>query len=226
MAINILKNQKNAFWEALLVAVLIFGIGILFGVFIENTRADEIAKLYLQSEVNLLDVRIGTEVINLDLLNCEQAIKKNIEFGDKIYNEAKLLTKYEKASRITEALIEQHKRYDLLRTLFWINSIKVKQKCNQSFHTVVYLYNYEPEEIIEKNKQVIFSRYLSEVKQKYGNQIVLIPIAKNLNLDSINTLTQIYNINQTSIIINEELIITELEELFQINDYLEKDNIQ
>lgn len=214
-------NQKHAFWEAFVIAVFIFGLGVLIGVFIENSRAGEITGLYLQSEINLLDIQIQTQTLELENLNCEQAIHNNIKFGDKIYNEAKLLTRYEDASRITEELKQQHRRYDLLRNLFWINSIKIKQKCGPEFSTVVYLYEYEPDLVTERNKQVVFSRYLGEIKQKFEDKIVLIPIAINMNLDSVEIMISKYGINQTSIIVDEKLIITELDELFEIDQFLE-----
>ena len=75
---RILKSQKNVFWEALVIALFIFGIGILIGIFIENSRAGEISEMYLESELNLLDIKIQTEILGLSNLNCEEAIIKNI----------------------------------------------------------------------------------------------------------------------------------------------------
>jgi len=213
---EILKNNKNVFWEALIITLFIFGIGILLGVFLENNRTEKISEMYLKSEINLLDIKVQTEILNIIDLDCEQAISKNIEFGDKIYQDAKQLEKYETASRITDSLVQQHRRYDLLRTLFWVNSMKIKQKCPNAFHTVVYLYDYEPEKIEEKSKQQIISNFLSELKQEKANTILLIPIAKNMNLASLDILTEKFNINQTSIIVNEDLVITELEDLYKI----------
>ena len=166
-----LKNQKHVFWEALIITVFIFGIGVLFGIFIEHNRANTISEMYLRSEINLLDVKIQTEILDLKDLNCRTAIQKNIEFGDRIYKDALTLERYESASRITDDLKEQHRRYDVLRALFWLNSIKIKEKCRGDFHTVVYLYDYGPEETYLKNEQFVFSRFLSELKEEYGNEI-------------------------------------------------------
>jgi hypothetical protein len=213
---KILQSDKNVFWEALIITVFIFGIGILLGIFIENGRAGAISEMYLKSEINLLDIKVQTEILNMEGLNCERAIQENINFGDKIYQDAKTLDRYEAASRITDSLVEQHKRYDLLRTLFWINSIKIKEKCGNQFHTVVYLYDYDPENVEIKSKQTIFSRFLSELKKEQGSDIVLIPIAKNLNLSSLDLLTSKYQLGSASVILNEELVITEIEDLEKI----------
>ena len=214
--IKLLQSDKNVFWEALIITVFIFGIGILLGIFIENGRAGTISEMYLKSEINLLDIKVQTEILNMQDINCARATQENLKFGDKIYQDAKTLDSYESASRITDSLIEQHRRYDLLRTLFWINSIKIKEKCDNQFHTVVYLYDYEPEDVEMKSKQIIFARFLSELKDEQGSNIVLIPIAKNLNLSSLNLLISKYQLGSASVILNEELVVTETEDLEKI----------
>lgn len=217
-----LINQKHAFWEALVIAVFIFGLGVLLGVFVEHSRQETISEAYLNSEIDMLDIRIQTEALNLETLSCTEAVQKNIEFADKVFEDAKLLKKYEDASRITNSLVQQHKRYDLLRTLLWINSIKIKQRCgNNSFHTVVYLYDYEPENLELTSKQTVFSRFLQELKNQKGNQIVLIPIAKNLDISSLDLLTNNLNIQSTSVVVDEgTLIISEPEDFYKITQYL------
>lgn len=217
-----LISQKHAFWEALVIAIFVFGLGVLLGVFIEHSRQSTISEAYLQSEIDLLDIKIQTEALSIDNLNCNEAIQKNIEFADKVYEDAKLLKKYEGASRITDSLLSQHKRYDLLRTLLWLNSIKIKQRCgSENFNTVVYLYDYEPENIELSSKQEIFSRFLQELKNQKGSQIVLIPIAKNLGINSLDLLTDNIKITDTSVIVDEgKLIITEPEDFYKITQYL------
>lgn len=217
---GILKSNKNVFWEALIITIFIFGIGILIGIFLENSRADKISDIYLKSEIDLLDVKIQSEILSIRDLNCDKAIEENIKFGDKIYEDAKLLQRYEEASRITEYLREQHRRYDLLRTLFWLNSIKIKEKCGKEFDTLVYLYDYSSENQEEKSKQEVFSRFLEELKAEKGNELLLIPIAKNMNLSSLDLMIDNFDISKTSIIVNEDLVISEINELKKINDYV------
>ena len=215
---KVIENQKNIFWEALIVAVFIFGCGILLGIFVENNRASDVSDMYLRSEIDLTDVKVQTEILNLDDLNCENAIQKNIEFGDRIYEEAKQLDKYEEASDLTNSLLEQHRRYNILRTLFWLNSIKIKEKCSEEFHTIAY--DQKPESEEQKSKQVVFSRFLGDLKQEKGNKILLIPISRSFNLTSVDLLLSNYHINETSIIVDEDLIVDKIEDLGKINDLL------
>lgn len=215
------ESKKNVFWEALVITIFIFGIGILFGVFLENSRADKISNLYLTSELNLLDIQIQTRILDSGNFSCEQAISENLKFADKVYDDAKLLQEYEDASRISDNLIQQHKRYDLLRVLLWLDSVKIKNKCGgDSFHTIVYLYNYQPEDASQKNQQVVFSRFLEEIKSEYGSKVILIPIAKNLDSSSLNFLLKNYNIQEVSILVDEKVVISDVGELEKIKDYL------
>ncbi len=214
-------NQKHAFWEALVIAIFIFGIGILLGLFIENSRQERISESYLVSEINMLDVKLQTELLGLESLDCDLVIEKNLQFADKVFQDALLLKRYEDASRITDSLKDQHKRYDILRTLLWFNSIKIKQRCPNKVHTIVYLYDYAPLRLEQVSKQEIFSRFLTELKQDRGKNIILIPIAKNMDLASLDLLISNMNIIDTSIIVDEgEIIITEPEEFYKVMDYL------
>jgi len=217
-----LKSKKHVFWEALLVTILIFGIGILFGIYIEGKRVDEISDFYLVSEINLLDIKIQTELLNLENLDCGEAVRKNIEFADKVYEDARVLDDYEEANTLKESLVNHHKRYDLLRTLLWLNSIKIKEKCGEeSFHTVVYLYDYQSENLEQKSRQIVFANFLADLKEKKKDEFILIPIARNLDIGSLELLTKNYNINATSIMVDESLIVTELGNLDLIRKYLD-----
>lgn len=214
----VMKDNKHVFWEALVVAVFIFGIGIMLGFFLEGSRVDLVSEMYVNSEIHLLDIQALTNSLDIDDLNCEAAINENINFGNRIYEDAMILDRYESAATLTKTLEDHHKRYDLLRTLFWINSIKIKEKCNESFHTVVYLYEYGSEEIEEKTKQNVFSRFLGELKEKKGDRIVLIPIAMNMNFSSLDVLIDKHQLDGAAIILDEDQVFTELEELDRLVD--------
>ena len=208
----IFKNKYSVFWEALLIAVFIFAAGILLGVTLENKRSNQIDELYLEAELQTLDLKIQSEIFGLQGFDCEKAAAENIRFGDKIFEEAILLRELEESQTLTNSLERQHRKYDLLRTLFWINSIKIKQRCESTFHNVVYIYNYRSG-VNEKALQSAFSKYLSELKNKYGGQVILIPIAGDLNLFSTQSLINEYDIEKLPVI-----IVDETEKFYAIED--------
>ena len=220
---SLFKSQKHVFWQALILALIIFNFGIFLGYMLESSRVGKVNRLYIESELVLLDVKIQSKLFDFDLTNldCEDAIKENINFGDRIYEEAKILDRYESASRITESIKLQHKKYDLLRVLFWLNTLKIKKNCNPSFHNIVYFYKYNNATLTEKAKQAVFSRLLEDLKQKYGNKIMLIPIAGDNNLASVNLLMKNYNITHLpTILIDEKVKITEIENVEEFDKYL------
>lgn len=216
------EHQNHVFWEALILAVVLFSLGIMLGFFIESNRTDKIANQYLASEINMLDAQIQTELIRQDGLDCGLVISKNIEFGNRIYEDAKLLEKYEESAKLSKSLLDQQRRYSVLRTLFWMNSIEIKNKCEESFHTVVYLYDYKTEDLVLESKQKFYSKYLLELKAKYGDKIMLIPIARNMDLSSLDLLVSKYNLTTTSIIVDEKLVVNSVEDLHKIDTQLNK----
>jgi len=214
-------NQKWVFLKALIVTLIVFDIGIYLGYMLENSRVDEINKWYLEAEMEILDQTIQKDALDLMDLDCRTLEEENIMFGDKIFKEALEIDKIEKASRIVESINFQHKRYDLLRTLFWMNSIRIKEKCKSEFHTVVYLYQYNEPSLEQKSKQRFFSKLLQELKEIYGNKILLIPIAADNDLASINLLTKKFEINELPVIlIDEKTKITDVESLEDFEKYL------
>jgi len=215
------RSQKHVFWQALVLTLIVFNIGVFLGYSLEAQRANKINKLYVQSELELIDIKLQNEAFSVINIDCQEALQENINFADKVYEEAKLLLKYEEANRINEAIILQHKKYDLLRTYLWINSIKLKQSCDATYHTVVYIYQYQDPSLDKKAKQRTFSNILGELKQEKGNQIILIPIAGDIGLTSIDLITNAYNITKLpTILIDEKYIITEITTLEDLEKYL------
>lgn len=219
-----LKSQKHAFWQALIVALIMFNIGIFFGYMLEKNRTNKINDLYSESELQLLDIKALSDIYSLGNIDCKSGFEENIKLADRIYEDAKLLEKYEDASRITGDLILAHKKYDLLRTNLWINIIKLKEKCNITQNSVLYIYEYADNspKIEIQQMQNIFSRKLGEEKEKFGNSLILIPIAGDNDFSSIRMLLRIYNITSLpTILINEKEKITTIEELNNLENYLD-----
>lgn len=216
-----MKNQKFIFLYALILTLIVFNLGIFMGYMLESSRVNKINALYLEAEMELLDQRIQKDTLEIINLDCEILIEENIKFANRIFEEALLIQKYEDANRINNEIEFQHKRFDLLRTLFWINSIRIKEKCNSEYHNIVYIYDYNNPSIEQKAKQRFFSKVLSEIKNKFGNEIMLIPIAGDNEIASINLLMDAYEIKELPVIlIDETTKITELESMEDIEKYL------
>ncbi len=218
-------NSKYAFVFALIFSIAVFSIGIFIGFSIENVRNNFAYQTYIKSETNLLDARLQNYLLsNFPIENCDLSIQKNIEFGNRIYEEAKMLQKYEDANKISQTILSEHKKFDLLRALFWLNSLKIQEKCDSSIVNVVYFYKLNDVGLDEKAKQNVFSNLLYEVKQEYGDDIMLIPISGDNNLTSVEMLIQTYDITKLpTVLVNEKIKVSEIIGLEEFKDIIEKE---
>ena len=116
------------------------------------------------------------------------------------------LEKYDNSNKITPELIVLHKRYDLLRTILWQQFILAKKKCGVERNTVVYLYQYRDPSIETRGIQGAISNYLTDLDNKYPDKIVLIPIAADLDLSSLELMKSFYGIDSYPIVIVNENI--------------------
>lgn len=215
-----LGNNKNVFWEAFLIAGAIFVLGLLLGVFVESNRLNEISSYYSHAEVSLIDSLALSNAIS-NSSDCKNIISSNVEFANSIYNEALLLEKYEDSGKITDDMIIAHQRYDLLRTILWQNLREISQKCPNEFNSIIYLYTYNPSNIGEKATQAVWSNILYDVKQKEANNVILVPIAINSNLSSLNYMIKEFNITQfPAVIINDKTVLYQLDSSDSVEKFL------
>lgn len=219
--VDILNNRKRVFWEALLLTLVIFIFGILIGVAYEASKSSDINDYYTSSEISMMDIFALNSMINLNSEDCKVLTNANLQFADRIYNEAVLLERYESAGKVTKEIEIVHERYDILRTFLWINNIETSQKCKENYSTVVYLYEYNSEDLAQKARQNVWSKILFDLKQKEGSKILLIPIAADSNLTSLDSLTHQFNITKYPVVvINEKDVIYDLSSVEELVKYL------
>ena len=221
MRSKLLQNKKRVFWEALLLTLIIFILGMLIGAGFERGKLDEVEQFYTKSEILFMDIFALNERIDSGDA-CEVLIDSNMQLADNIYEEAFVLEKYEDAGKITEGLKLAHRKYDMLRTYLWINTIDISNKCKGEFNTVVYLYEYDTEDLAVKATQTVWSRVLFNLKQEKGNDIVLIPLAVDSNLVSLDVLLKDFEISRYPVvIIDEKYVVKEVTSVDDLINYLD-----
>ncbi|MEI6850327.1 MAG: hypothetical protein WCK29_04790 [archaeon] len=205
-------NSKHAFWQALLFTIFIFVIGLMVGLFIENMRATNFEGQVSSSETALLDEQIRNNIISDSNLSCDIILNSTFSFADRIYGQAQSLEKYDSVSQLSDSLREIHKRYDLLRILLWNEMQNSQKRCKyQNVHTVVYFFNYNAGDLKTKSVQSAFSHLLTDLKNKYPDNVILIPVASNLNIGSINLILNKYNISTSpALLIDDKKVISDL----------------
>ena len=219
--VGVFESKKRVFWEALILTVVIFMLGILIGISFESSKVDTIKQYYSSSEASILDIFASGNLIDLNKVNCQDLNEANFNFADRIYNEATLLEKYEGAGKITDGMIVEHKKYDLLRTLLWINEIKTVGKCGRTGHTIIYLYEYEQKDLTKKATQGVWSKVLLDLKTQEGNNLLLIPIAVDNDLVSLNSVIKNYNVTTYPVlIIDDKTVLNQLSSVDELKGYL------
>ena len=218
-----LQNKKRVFWEALILTILIFILGFLAGLIFENKRVEVIEEYYIQSENSMMDIFALNNFVSLNNLSCDSLIRSNIHFANRIYDEAKILDEYEKAGRITDKIDVQHKKYDIMRTFLWINVMKTDEICKEDpTHAVVYIYNFNTDDLTEKATNGVWSKILSDLKEIRGDEIVLIPIAVDSNIIALDSILENYEISEYPVlIIDNKDVIRKLSSIEDIEKLLD-----
>jgi len=100
--------------------------------------------------------------------------------------------------------------------------MKIKQKCNSDYHTIVYFYKYNNPSVEQESKQRFFSNLLGNIKTTQQDNVMLIPIAADNNIPSVNLLIEKYGINELPmILIDEEIKITDVKIIDDVEKYLD-----
>lgn len=222
MVYKIVNNRFRVLIESFLVALIIFLIGFSIGFYIENFRTSQLIKDYNADELQALDLKLQNYYYQImDQGSCKFALEQNLIFADKIYEEGLKIEKFEEADQISESVIIEKKKYVLLKTELWLNTIFLKNKCNTSFNTIVYLYSNDPKDTFKVSQQKMISNILKDLKEKYGNEIILLPIAGDLDLDIVSMQMKLYNVsNLPSLVINEKDVLDGFHSAEELEQYL------
>jgi hypothetical protein len=216
-----LNNKRRVFWEALFLTLVVFLLGMLIGIGFESNKLSEINNYYIISETSIMDAFALSYFSDISTESCITLMQANLDFADRIYQEAIILEKYEQAKKITESMELMHAKYDVLRTFLWFNTIKTAQKCGRKYSTVVYLYESETEDLTQRATQQVWSKILYDLKQEYGKNIILIPLAVDKGLVSLDSIISQLNITSYPVvIIDENKTLYQLTSVSELEQYL------
>src|SRR3989344_2030085 len=228
-----LQSKFGIFLESLVITIVILIIGFSLGLYVESIRTNKIVEEYKNFEIEALDLKLQNYYYQImGESSCNEAIKQNFIFADDLYEKGLQLEKYEEANQITNELSREKKRYVLLKTELWLNSVLLKNKCNNPFDTLVYLYEADPGSSLKVAQQKVISNTLKTIKEEKGNRVILLPIAGDLTLRNpddkmklgiVDMQIRIYNITKLpSLIINEKTVLSGFQTAEEIEKYLKK----
>ena len=212
--------SKHAFWQALIFTLIVFSLGLIFGFFLEVVQSDNIFSRLVDSEINILDEQLRQRILTDANVSCALAKESLFSFADEIYDEAIELEEADGTGRLGDLTI-LHKRYDLLRTLLWIDAENMKKRCDSDFHIITYLYLYNNEDIDVSSQQNYFSNLLLDFKIEYPKEVVLIPIAVDTNVESLEVLVKSRDIdNFPVIVVDGSEVVSSLLSLDELEDLI------
>ncbi len=163
-------------------------------------QSDNIFSRLVDSEINILDEQLRQRILIDANVSCAIAKASLFSFADKIYEEAIELEEVDSTGRIGD-LTTLHRRYDLLRTLLWVEAEDIRARCNETFHIVTYLYLYNNEDIDVSSRQNYFSRLVFDLKTERPEEIVLIPIAVDTKVESVEVIIESRGLNVFPVIL-------------------------
>ena len=216
----------DLFWKALVLTIVVFLLGVFLGFALERNRIGDIEKEFQKIDLQWSDAKLQTLYYqNLEPRFCDFAIKENLEFADKVYNEGLRIESYDKASFLTDDLELEKKKYALLKVEFWLNSIVLKERCEAEYVNLVYFFANDPEFEIE-SEQSTQSEILKDLKEKYGKDLMLIPLPIDMDISIINIMKGTYDISKTpTILINERIKLEGLQSLDEIESLIENEQL-
>lgn len=219
-------NSKRAFWQAFLFTLIVFVFGLFLGFMLESFRADSFQTVIANSEVNVLDKQILFDMLDNNNLSCEHYKMELFQFADEVYFEALKLEKEDSASKFSNRLEQVHRRYDLLRFMILNKAHIARSTCESNFHVIGYFYQYKSNDISVISNQDYYSRLLYDLKANHPEDLLLIPVATDMDLDSIDLFVSRLNISDRTFIlidnnklINDFITLEDLENvIFEYNN--------
>lgn len=215
------NSKKKVFLDSLVLTLLVLIIGFSIGFYFEYFRTNKIIDNYRNNEIEALDLKLQNYYYQImDRSSCDSAIAQNFVFADDLYDKGLEIEKFEEANQITDDILLEKRRYVLLKTELWLNTILLKEKCEDPFDTIVYLYSKDTGSFSVSQQKVI-SNVLKSVKEKRGNRVILIPLAGDIGLGAVDLQMNIYNVTSLpSIIINEKIVLEGFHTEEEIESYL------
>ncbi|MBI4014642.1 MAG: hypothetical protein HY365_01670 [Candidatus Aenigmarchaeota archaeon] len=199
----------NIFLKTALITFFVFSLGIAIGLWIDLSRSQSVDDALQGTSIELLDITALEQLydtVGNSTEFCDAAIRSNLEFNARIYEEGKQLDREESVAKLSDLTLRQ-KRYALLQMQFWLNAIKLKQRCDADYDTVAYFYAKTPQSG-QKTTQAVQSEVLSALKNECGNRIMLVPLPLDMSIASIDAVKAQFSINSApSTLVNEKTLL-------------------
>lgn len=215
--------MRRVYIQAGIFSLLVLLIGIMMGIWIDNFRLGGIRSALSEADINSNDARLLNSYLQrFGEDYCDVALEQNLAYNSKIYKEGKKIEDKINANIFTPEVEQEWRRYTLLQTQFWLNSIELKDKCDFDYHTVVHLFRQKNTTTTEDINNKIESSILLDLKEKCGNKMMLIPVTIDTNLIVVDAIVKQFNVSEyPAVIVDESFVFQGITAKNKLNDLLQ-----
>lgn len=195
--------------SAVAIALIVFSAGVGFGVYMQDQRLEDVKGDYVDLSIGWDDLTANSDfvqIIDTDSDFCEFVAHENMDFADEVYEKGLQIENLKSRNEFKDVTRTRKREHNLLRFQVWLNSLKIGQSCDTDYVNVIYFYEDEAEGAT-KYVQNKISLILADLKREYSDEILLIPVATNMQLDSVKTAVRKYNIDEVpAVLIGENYV--------------------
>lgn len=215
--------MKRVYVQAGVLSLFVFLIGIMVGIWIDNYRLGGIRSALSEADINSYDARLLNSYLQrFGKEYCDVALEQNLAYNNKIYEEGRKIEDKINANIFTPEVQQEWRRYTLLQTQFWLNSVELKEKCGFDYHTVVHLSRQKNTTTAEEINNKVQASVLLDLKEKCGSKMMLIPITADTDLIVVEAVAKQFDVSEyPAVIIDESFVFQGVTTGDKINELLQ-----
>ncbi|MEK6909978.1 MAG: hypothetical protein AABW61_02785 [Candidatus Aenigmatarchaeota archaeon] len=215
--------MRKVYIQAGILSLFVFSIGVMIGIWIDNTRLGGIRSALSEADINSYDARLLNSYLQrFGKEYCDIALEQNLAYNDKIYEDGRKIEDKINANIFTPEIEQEWRRYTLLQTQFWLNSVELKEKCGFDYHTVVHVFRQKNTTNAEDINNKVQASILLDLKDKCGKKMMLIPITIDTNLIVVEAVAKQFGISDyPAVIVDESFVFQGVTVKDKLNELLQ-----
>lgn len=196
------KDSRRIFLLALGITLIVFLGGLYAGVIISEEKINYLRESLRKTEREFQKYRTTLMIQeNFPEKNCDILSYRNRQLAPEISKMNDRISNYDRTKKFEhpEDFESLREDYALLYIQYWLQMKKSKEICGSNITTILYFYSNEDCPSCEGQGKV-----LDYWKKQYENDLLIFPLATDLELDSIDMLLKAYEIESLpSLVVNE-----------------------
>lgn len=212
------KNLREYALIALVITLMFFLIGLVFGGFIQLNYADDTSEKLSEIRMEFRDVELAFLLQNMNSsIACDYYRNKLEEVNEKIKSIKPTIIKLERDLKVdTDKYRKLKRRFMAARLEYWMLLEAVDQKCPTNKTTILYFYKTK-----EKCRSCTKQGHVLSYIEKKHDEIEVVPVDRDEDLILIDTLQESYNISKVpALLLDRNKVMRGFTSKEKIYDYI------